>query len=246
MQVKKKSNSKNYLIVALDTSDPNDAMNLIYKLKNQTSFFKVGLELFSACGPEIIKKIKDEGCKVFLDGKFLDIPNTVSKAVANVVRYKIDMLNVHLTGGIHMLQLAKEALVKTAKEINISPPKLLGVTVLTSIDENILQSDLRTQTELEEYVLHRAKVAKEANLDGIICSAHEVKKVRSEIKNNFLIVTPAIRPSWAESNDQKRVLTPYEAIKNGADYIVVGRPITHAKDPKEATRRILEEIEEAF
>ena len=235
-------NLKEYLIVALDTSSEKEALNLVKELKDEVSFFKIGLELFTAGGPNVVKEIKNLGCKIFLDGKFLDIPNTVSKAVSNIVKLKVDMLNVHLTGGLKMLEEAKNALMETAKEINIEPPKLIGVTVLTSINEGILKDDLQINAQLSDYVLHRAKLAKEAGLDGIVCSPKEASVIRKETGKDFLIVTPGVRPSWAEKNDQQRVSTPGEAIKNGASYIVVGRPITAAKDPRDAVKRILDEI----
>lgn len=241
-----KLNVKDYLIVALDTSSSEEAMRLVKELKDCVLYFKVGLELFTSAGPEIISKIKKEGNKVFLDGKFLDIPNTVAKAVSNLVRHKVDMLNIHLTGGMKMLYEAKNALVNTAKEINIELPKLIGVTILTSINEDMLKDDLQVNAQLADYVLHRAKLAEEATLDGIVCSPNEARKVREKTKKDFLIITPGVRPLWAEKNDQERVSTPKDAIKNGASHIVVGRPITQDKNPKDAAKKILDEIAECI
>jgi len=234
-----KTMQHNPLIIALDTQDKKEALKLVKDLKEHVSFFKVGLELFTACGPDIIKEIKQEGCKVFVDLKFLDIPNTVRRAVSNLVKLKVDMLNVHLTGGMEMLYRARETLLK---EGGTNPPKLLGVTVLTSINEDALQNDLGIKAQLDEYVLHRAKLAHEAKLDGIICSPNEVKIIREKIGKDFLIVTPGVRPQWAEKNDQKRTATPKEAIQNGASYIVIGRPVTRAEEPREAIKKIIEEI----
>ncbi|MBI2995680.1 MAG: orotidine-5'-phosphate decarboxylase [Candidatus Melainabacteria bacterium] len=235
--------AKDYLIVALDTSSKDEALKVVQELKDCVGFFKVGLELFTACGPKIIQEIKKRNCKIFFDGKFLDIPNTVSKAIANLVCHKVDMINVHLSGGIKMLLEAKEILQKTAKENNIQAPKLLGVTVLTSITNEILQDDLQIKTQIEEYVLSRAKLAMQTGLDGIVCSPREASVIRKATSEDFLIVTPGVRPLWSTADDQMRIATPKEAITSGTNYIVVGRPITQAKDPLEATKKILEEIE---
>ncbi|OGI08469.1 MAG: orotidine 5'-phosphate decarboxylase [Candidatus Melainabacteria bacterium RIFCSPLOWO2_02_FULL_35_15] len=241
-----KTQAKDRLIVALDTSSENEAFELIKKLSGKIGYFKVGLELFSSMGPKIIDIIKDNGDKVFFDGKFLDIPNTVSKAIANIVKHKVDILNVYMSGGANMLQEAKKSLVETAKSNNLPLPKLLGVTVLTSMTSDVLENDLKVQTQLNDYVLHLAELGIKNGLDGIICSANEAKLIRDNIKNDFLIVTPGIRPSWAQNNDQKRIATPKEAIKNGVTHIVVGRPITGDKDPVSAAEKILEEIEDAI
>ena len=243
-----KTQAKERLIVALDTSSEEEALKIIKKLSDKVGYFKVGLELFSLMGPKIINIIKDNGNKVFFDGKFLDIPNTVSKAVANIVKHKADMLNVYMSGGAVMLQEAKKSLLEAAKANNLPVPKLLGVTVLTSMTSDVLVNDLKIQTQLNDYVLHLANLGIKNGLDGIICSANEAKLIRDGIKNktDFLIVTPGIRPSWAENNDQKRIATPNDAIKNGATHLVIGRPITDAKDPIDAANKILEEIEEAI
>ena len=242
------TNAKEYLIVALDTSSEIEAINLIEILKDKVGYFQVGLELFTSLGPRIIKIIKDNGNKVFFDGKFLDIPNTVSKAVSNMVKHRVDMLNVHMSGGKIMLQDTQSLLIQTAKECNLPPPKLLGVTVLTSLTNAVLQNDLKVQAQIDEYVLHLTTFALKVNLDGIICSPNEAKIIYevSKENKNFLIITPGVRPIWAEANDQQRVSTPKEAIKNGATHIVVGRPITGAKDKLDAVKKVLDEIEEAI
>lgn len=247
--MKTKTQIKDHLIVALDTSSEKEALELIEKLKEHVTYFKVGLELFTSLGPKIIEIIKEQDKKIFFDGKFLDIPNTVSKAVSNMVRHRVDMLNVYMSGGVKMLQEAKTSLVETAQKYNLQPPKLLGVTVLTSISNDVLQNDLKVQTQIDEYVLHLATLAMKNNLDGIICSPNEVKlisKARQKINKNFLIVTPGVRPSWAKTNDQERFATPKDAILNGADHIVVGRPITDSSDPISSAKKIFEEIEEAL
>ena len=242
-----KNKAKDRLIVALDTSSEDEALKLIKILSNKVGYFKVGLELFSCMGPKIIDIIKDNGSKVFFDGKFVDIPNTVSKAVANIVKHRADMLNVYMSGGAIMIQEAKKSILETAKANNLPPPKLLGVTVLTSMTSDVLENDLKIQTQLNDYVLHLANLGIKNGLDGIICSANEAKLIKSKIQDsNFLIVTPGIRPAWAQKNDQKRIATPKEAIENGVTHMVVGRPITGDKNPADAAEKILEEIEEVL
>ena len=241
---------KDKLIVALDTSSEQEAVKLVEKLSEHVGYFKIGLELFTSCGPKIIEVIKDKGNKVFFDGKFLDIPNTVAKAVANLVRHRVDMLNLYMTGGIKMLQEAKSSLNDAAVRYNLQPPKLLGVTVLTSLTADTLKNDLKVQSQIDEYVLHLAMIAFTNSLNGIICSPNEAKLIRDALKarsrdvDSFLIVTPGVRPSWSKAHDQERIATPKEAILNGASHIVVGRPITEAKDPQDAVKRILDEIGE--
>ncbi|MBI3591718.1 MAG: orotidine-5'-phosphate decarboxylase [Candidatus Melainabacteria bacterium] len=243
-----KTNAKEHLIIALDTSREDEALKLIEKLSSKVGYFKVGLELFTGLGPKIIERIKEHGNKVFFDGKFLDIPNTVSKAVSNMVKHRVDMLNVYMSGGKKMLEAAKNSLIQTANENDLQTPKLLGVTVLTSITNDVLQNDLKVKAQIDEYVLHLAQFALQINLDGIICSPNEAKIIRELSKNNknFLIVTPGVRPLWAESNDQERIATPKDAINNGATHIVIGRPVTGARDPAEATEKVLDEIESAL
>ena len=242
--------AKDKLIIALDTSNKEEALTLVNDLKDYAGYFKVGLELFSSVGPEIIKIIKDSGSKVFFDGKFMDIPNTVSRAVSNITVHGADMLNVYMTGGAKMLQEAKKSILETAKLNSLPPPKLLGVTVLTSMTSDVLENDLKVKSQLEEYVLHLAKLGLQNGLDGIICSPNEAELIqKSEIKgqkSEFLIVTPGVRPSWAEKNDQKRIATPGEAVKNGVTHIVVGRPITQASNSIEAAKKILDEIGRAL
>ncbi len=244
------SKAKEHLIVALDTSSKKEVLELVEKLSSYVGYFKVGLELFTALGPKIIQTIKEANSKVFFDGKFLDIPNTVSKAISNMVSHKVDMLNIHMSGGTAMLHEAKKSLVEAAQRYNLQPPKLLGVSVLTSITNDILQNDLKIQAQINEYVSHLASLALKNNLDGIICSPNEAKII-SQLKNeggnkDFLIVTPGVRPAWADKNDQQRIATPKEAILNGATHIVVGRPITEAKNVVDAAKKIVEEIESAI
>ena len=248
--MKVKTKAKERLIIALDTSSETEALNIIESLSEYTGYFKVGLELFTSLGPKIIKQIKEAGNKVFFDGKFMDIPNTVSKAVANMVMHRVDMLNLYMSGGTKMIEEASKSLVAASERYNLNPPKLLGVTVLTSMTSDVLENDLKITTQLNEYVSHLATLAIKNNLDGIICSPNEAKLIKEVARKNgnqnFLIVTPGVRPSWAKADDQQRIATPKEAIENGASHIVVGRPITQAKNQIEATKKVLEEIEEAI
>ena len=214
---------KDRLIVALDVDSLEQAESLVDLLYPVVNFFKVGSQLFTACGPEIVGVIQQKGARVFLDLKFHDIPNTVKKSVEIAAKLKVDMLTVHLIGGREML----EAAVAIPQR-----PKIVGVTVLTS----------KSTEDAAGKVLDLAKLAKQSGLDGVVCSVHEAKRVRSECGDNFLIVTPGVRPKDYPSDDQSRVATPKKAIEAGADFIVVGRPIIQAEDPKEVANKILEEI----
>jgi len=232
---------KNRLIVALDVNTEEKAVKLVETLKNDVKLFKIGLELFSSGGAAIIKKIKETGCKVFLDLKFHDIPNTVAKVSRVAARLGVYMFNVHAIGGYDMMKAAAEACADEAKKLKIEKPKVLAVTILTSMDEKALKKT-GIDDNMEKQVLRLASLAKEAGLDGVVASPAEAKLVRKELGNKFLIVTPGVRPTWAASNDQRRIATPKEAVKDGADFIVVGRPVIEAKDPADAARAILKEI----
>lgn len=233
---------ENRLIVALDVDSEEKAIKIVEVLKSEIKFFKIGFELFSSCGPGIVKAVKKKGCEVFLDLKFHDIPNTVSKAVASITKLGVSMFNVHSLGGYEMMKAAAETVKNQAARSNIAAPKILAVTVLTSMDENGLNK-IGINDNIKTEVLRLAGLAKEAGLDGVVASPAEAKFIRKTLGPGFLIVTPGVRPSWASSNDQKRIATPKEAIANGADYIVVGRPITGSDDPINAAREILKEIE---
>jgi len=229
------------LIVALDVDTEEKAVKLVETLKNDVKFFKVGLELFSSCGPAIVKKIKETGCEVFLDLKFHDIPNTAAKASRVAARSGVYIFNVHALGGYDMMKAAAEACADEAKKLKIEKPKVLAVTILTSMDEKALKKT-GVDDNMKSEVLRLARLAKEAGLDGVVASPKEAKMIRQALGADFLIVTPGVRPASAEVNDQKRVTTPKEAISSGADFIVVGRPVTEAKDPVKAVKGILQEI----
>ena len=218
---------KNKLIVALDVNSFAQAKRLIDKLSSHVNIFKVGSQLFTACGPKIIDYINRKKKKVFLDLKFYDIPNTVEKAVLSAAKHKAFMLTLHASGGFEMLRRAKNAFKGMKKR-----PLLVAVTVLTSKDEK------NTKTK----VLDLAKLSKKAGLNGIVCSPRETWLVKKVCGKNFIVVNPGIRPVWAAKHDQKRITTPKEAVKSGADFIVVGRPITEVENPDIAAKKILEEL----
>ena len=232
---------KNRLIIALDVDTESKALALVRKLKNDVKFFKIGLELFSSCGPPIVEKIKKEGCDIFLDLKFHDIPNTVGKAAAAVTKLGAVFFNVHAAGGYDMMKKAADAVRQEAVRLKIERPKVLAVTVLTSMDEASLKK-IGISDNVETQVLKLARLAKEAGLDGVVASPIEIKAIRKSLGRDFLIVTPGVRPEWAAALDQKRIATPKDAIRDGADFIVVGRPVTEAADPVDAVKRILKEI----
>jgi len=229
--------SKDYekVIIALDTPDENKALKLVRCLKSKVNIFKVGLELFCFTGPEIVKKINDEGCKVFLDLKFHDIPNTVAGAARAATNTGAFMFNVHASGGREMMRRAREA----ATFLGSSRPIILGVTVLTSLDEKDLKDINIDKTPLEQ-VKDLAALTKASGLDGVVASPKEIAAIRETVGSDFLIVTPGVRPGWATVGDQKRVMTPREAIDQGADYIVVGRPVTAAEDPLKALEKLFD------
>ena len=221
------------LIVALDFDSKHKALQSVDRLGPETKLFKVGLELFSVCGPDIIGEIRKRECEVFLDLKFHDIPNTVEKAAHAVSGLGAFMFNVHALGGLEMMKRAKGAAGNRSK--------VIAVTILTSADENALRK-CGINVNMEDEVMNLAMLAKEAGLDGVVASAKETGRIRKNLGKDFLIVVPGIRPALAASNDQSRVATPLEAITAGADYIVIGRPITAAPDPVKAARDILKEI----
>ncbi len=221
------------LIVALDVDNLEKAEELVDKLYPKVKFFKVGSQLFTNCGPEIIKFIKRKKAKVFLDLKFHDIPNTVASASLSATRLEVDIFNLHACGGAEMMKAALTASEKEAEKLKIKRPKIIAVTKLTS------------QKAPVEEVVELANQAKQAGLDGVVASAQEAKAIREKMGKDFIIVTPGIRPPFSAADDQKRVATPKEAIENGADYIVVGRPIIEAENPIKVVNEILKEINDS-
>lgn len=229
------------IIVALDVSNAVDAIALIEQLP-EVSFWKVGLELFVSAGSEILPALKDRQKRIFLDLKFHDIPNTVAGACRAAARYKVDLLTIHATAGRSALQAAKAAMQEGASSVGVLPPKLIAITLLTSISSRDLAFDLKIPLELPEYAGEMALLAKDAGLDGAVCSPQEVEQLRQTCGDDFVLVCPGVRPTWSEAGDQRRSLTPAAALKAGADYLVIGRPITAAADPVAAWERICEEL----
>ena len=225
------------IIVPLDVPDLEHAIALVQKLP-EVNFWKVGLELFVATGADILKYLKEQNKRIFLDLKFHDIPNTVKGAVQSALKYEVDLLTLHAIAGREALTAASEVV----KNAGASPTKLLAITVLTSINSRQLAFDLKVTLELPEYALNNALMSKECGIDGAVCSPHEAKKLREVCGDDFLLVCPGVRPSWAVKGDQQRVMTPKEALKQGASYLVIGRPITQADNPQEAWRKISEDM----
>ena len=225
------------IYVALDTVSLEEAKNLASLLKGKVGGVKLGKEFFTAHGPQGVKVISREGLPIFLDLKFHDIPNTVEAAVKASMSLNLSMLNVHVSGGLEMMRAAKRAAREETKRLKISCPLILGVTVLTSLDNKDLE-EVGVGNEPSQQVELLTKLALEAGLDGVVCSPAEVRSIRKIAGNKFVLVTPGVRPDWAVKGDQKRVTGPREAIKSGASFLVIGRPITSADDPLEALRLI--------
>ena len=233
---------KERIILSLDVDDFYDAMEIVQQFKGHVEIFKVGSELFTSAGPRIIEKINSMGKKIFLDLKYHDIPNTVSKSARAAAQPGVFMFNVHTLGGFEMMHQAARTLRELSIEKNIPRPKLIGVTILTSIDQDALKDELGIDLRMSVQVKHLAGLAQRAGLDGVVASPEDAEMIRSRFGEGFIIVTPGIRPTWTEMNDQKRTLTPKKAIRSGADYIVIGRAVMAQPDPVEALRRIHEEI----
>jgi orotidine-5'-phosphate decarboxylase len=221
------------LIVALDFPSQAKALALVSVLSGAVSIYKIGLQLYTAAGPEIVRAVAATGARIFLDLKLHDIPNTVAKAVAATGELGVEMLTIHLSGGRGMLEAAVEA--------RPSGLSLLGVTVLTSSTSETLR-ETGVNSGIEEQVIRLADLGHASGVDGLITSPHEVRTLRERLGRQIKLITPGVRPNWAAANDQKRFTTPNEALKNGADYLVIGRPITADPDPRQAVERLLGEI----
>ncbi|OIO64073.1 orotidine 5'-phosphate decarboxylase [Candidatus Woesearchaeota archaeon CG1_02_33_12] len=231
------------LVLALDVDDFSSAENLVGLLKDYVGVFKVGSQLFTSEGTKIIDMITKAKARVFLDLKFHDIPNTVKGAAESATKLGVYMFNVHASGGYEMMKAAADAAIETSIKLGIKKPLILGVTVLTSINQEILEKEVGVNKAVKEHVVHLAKLAKSAGLDGVVASPHEIKDIRDACGKNFIILTPGIRPAGEEINDQKRIMTPKQALEQGADFIVIGRPIRNAENPVEAAKNIIKEME---
>lgn len=226
------------VIVACDFKSKKEVLDFLDKFEGRKPFAKIGMELFYSEGPEIVREIKKRGHKIFLDLKLHDIPNTVKKSMAVLSKLDVDICNLHAGGTIPMMEAAIEGLTRP----DGTRPLLIAVTQLTSTDEETMKRDLLISEPIDKVVMHYAKNAKKAGLDGVVCSPLEAEKVHQVCGKDFLTVTPGVRFAESEVGDQRRVMTPKEAKKIGSDYIVVGRPITAAQDPVAAYERCIEEF----
>jgi orotidine-5'-phosphate decarboxylase len=235
--------SKDRLIIALDVTNGADALDIVRELGDSVGAFKVGLQLFTAEGPLFVRKLTDSGLKIFLDLKFHDIPNTVAKASIGAARLGVWMFNLHTLGGPEMMKLAADEVRSACIRENLQRPNIIGVTVLTSSDRSTLTAvgiDQPLDTEVERLT----RLAHECGLDGVVASPKESQLVkRAAGRNNFLVVTPGVRPSNATSDDQKRVMSAGEAIRLGSDYLVIGRPVTRAGNKSSVIKDIVNEID---
>lgn len=231
------------LIVALDVHTLADMKQLVNTLGDDVSFYKVGMELFYSAGPDVIRYLKDAGKHVFLDLKVHDIPNTAAQALRALTRLGADLMTVHATGGRAMLQASAQAVADEAAKLGITRPRLLAVTILTSMDEAAWQ-EIGGKDSVAASVKNLAKIAKEAGIDGTVSSPYEAAEIRQMNGPDFLIVTPGIRPAFAAVGDQKRFTTPSQALRNGSSHLVIGRPITKAENPQHAAQLILQEMQE--
>lgn len=226
------------IYVALDCQTQEEADQLVSRLPSGQVGLKVGKELFTSIGPEWVRKQVEQGFSIFLDLKFHDIPNTVAKAVTSAAKIGVDIVNVHASGGSDMMKAAKDAL-----EPFDNPPLLIAVTVLTSMSDADL-ADIGIQVTAEQQVLNLAKLTQKAGLDGVVCAAQEARMLKDALGESFKLVTPGIRPANSATDDQKRVMTPKEAMLAGVDYMVIGRPITRSENPEETVAEILASIGE--
>jgi orotidine-5'-phosphate decarboxylase len=239
-------NAKSRLMLALDVDSREKAEEWVHKMKLNVGYFKVGLQLFTLAGGELVRSIRARGGRIFLDVKYHDIPNTVAKACESCCTMGIDFVNVHALGGKAMIKAAAQSLKESSTRMRVHKPVLLAVTILTSHDSKSLREDVGLRGSPDKEVVRLAKMAKAAGAEGVVCSPREIRAVRKACGPDFLIVTPGIRQAGAEKQDQKRTLTAGQAIAKGADYLVVGRPIMGAQDPVDAARNIAAEMQVAL
>jgi orotidine-5'-phosphate decarboxylase len=233
---------KAQLIFALDVDSAARARAIISELKEHVGAFKIGLQLLTAAGPSFVREIAESGVRVFLDVKFHDIPNTVAKASVETARLGVWMMNIHSSGGSEMMRRTVDEVAGACEKEGRERPRIIGVTVLTSMDDPALR-EVGVEHDTGSQVLRLAKLTAKCGLDGVVASPREVREIRGNITDpGFMIVTPGIRPDFATNDDQKRVMTPGEAVSAGADYLVVGRPVTGAGDMISAVRKILGEM----
>jgi len=238
-------NPKDRIILALDVDTHEKALKLVKDLAPYVGAFKIGMQLYNSIGPAIVNEVNQLGGRVFVDLKFHDIPNTVGSAGKVLTRLQCYMFHVHAAGGREMMKKAVDDVKAEAASLGIEAPIVLAVTVLTSISDQQLKEEMYVEgMNVRELAVKWAVMAKESGLDGVVCSPKEITAIRDACGPDFKIVTPGIRPLWSEVNDQKRITTPWDAMNMGADYMVIGRPITQAENPRAAAIRIIEELEE--
>ena len=239
-------NAKDKLIVALDVDRADRALELFDTLRDSVGMFKIGMQLFSAAGPDVVRKVVSRGGRVFLDLKYHDIPNTVAMAGIEATRLGVSIFNVHASGGGEMMKRTAASVAEVAERENLTRPRVLGVTVLTSVDQETLRQ-LGIAEEAESLASRLAFLANESGLDGVVASGQEIKTIRETVLTpNFLIVTPGMRSASAKSDDQRRTMSVGDAVRAGADYLVAGRPILGAADPADAARHMVDEIAAAL
>lgn len=235
---------KEKIVLALDVETFEQAVQLVDELSPYVGTFKVGLQLYTGFGNEIINYIKEKNSNFFLDVKLMDIPNTVKKASENVVLRGANFYNVHALGGLEMMKQSKEGAILAAEKMGKKPPIILAVTVLTSISQEVLDDEIKVGANVKDLAINLAKLAKKAGLDGVVASVHELKAIKEALGKDFKVLCPGIRPEWSLKDDQKRIATPKAAIEAGADYLVIGRAVTKAENRVEAMKKIYEEIGE--
>ena len=235
---------KEKICLALDVETLDKAKELVDKLTPYVGTFKVGLQLYCMYGNEIIDYIKEKNGNFFLDVKLMDIPNTVKKASESIVSRGANFFNVHCLGGLEMMRQSVEGAKIASEKLGKKQPIILGVTMLTSISQEVLNDELEINKNVSNYVIHSAKLAKEAGLTGVVASPLEVENIKNACGKDFKVLCPGIRPKWSEKNDQKRIATPYDTVKKGADYLVIGRAVTSNENPVEAMKKIYDELRE--
>ena len=237
---------KEKIVLALDVDTVAQAKELIIELKDYVGVFKVGLQFYTGNGGEVFEFMKEIGAKFFFDVKLLDIPNTVKKASENIIRSGASFYNLHALGGAEMMRQAAEGANETAREMGVEKPVILAVTVLTSINDEVLNNELQIPHKTLDYAGTLAKLAKDSGMTGVVASSFEARKIKEVCGKDFKVLCPGIRPAWSVKGDQKRLATPSFAINEGADYLVIGRAVTAAPDRVEAMEKIYKEIEEVM
>jgi orotidine-5'-phosphate decarboxylase len=242
--VRARGSMRERLIVALDIDSLDQARELVRLLAGEVGMFKIGKQLFTHAGPQAVRLTQEQGGEIFLDLKFHDIPNTVAKAAIEATRLGVKMFNVHASGSLEMMRVTVKEVERVCRQEKRRKPIMLAVTVLTSLNQDDLKR-VGVDGKVADQVVRLALLTKEAGMDGVVASPHEVADIRAACGRHFVIVTPGIRPAQSQLNDQQRVMTPQEAVRAGVDYIVVGRPILEAKDAVAAARSIVSEMERA-